>query len=271
MMSESITHDVNWQHPYTPFPPSAWGLVITSHMRRWGTPSIDEIAQVAVKNHDNALRNPYAQLKMQLSRKDVLNSRLIAWPTTMYEACLFSESASAVILASADAAKALTQDPIWVTGIGTSHDSSSPRIDGDNLGRMPAIENAARQAYAMAGITDPRNELDVIELHDLVAALEILSYEELGLCAPGDGGKLIAEGVTEFAGALPVNPSGGRIACGHIAGPSEVYSIAEVACQLREQAGNRQVSINKGRGLIETVGGQCASLGAVAVLERDRP
>lgn len=268
MMSESITHDVNWQLPYTPFPPSAWGLVITAHMHRFGAPSLEEIAQVAVKNHDNAFRNPYAQLRLRLSLQDVLRSRLIAWPTTMYEACLFSESASAVILASADAAKAVDREPIWVTGVGTSHDSSSPRIDDAYLGRMPAIETAAKQAYAMANITDPLRQLDVIELHDLVAALEILSYEELGLCSPGQGGRLIADGVTEFGGALPVNPSGGRIACGHIAGPSEVYSIAEVVCQLREEAGDRQVPIRNGRGLVETVGGQCASLGAVVVLER---
>jgi acetyl-CoA C-acetyltransferase len=269
MMSESITHDVNWQHPYTPFPPAAWGLVITSHMERWGGPTLEQIGQVAVKNHANAVKNPHAQLKVELTLDEVLNSRLIAWPTTMYEACLFSESATAVVLASAPAAAALGRDPVWVTGVGTSHDSSSPRVEAEMMGRMPAIEQSARQAYAMAGIDDPSSQLDVIELHDLVAALEILSYEELGLCDLGEGGKLISSGSTELSGQLPVNPSGGRIACGHIAGPSEVYSVAEVARQLRGEAGDHQVPINKGRGLVSTIGGQCASLGAAIVLERD--
>lgn len=268
MMSESITHDVNWQHPYTPFPPSAWGLVINAHMERWGTPTLEQIAAVAVKNHDNALLNPYAQLKLKLSAEEVLNSRLIAWPTTMYEACLFSESASAVVLASASVARSSGRQPIWVTGVGTSHDSSAPYVDPDRAGRFPAIEHAARSACRMAGIDKPIEQLDVIELHDLVAALEILSYEEIGLCDPGEGGRLVDEGITSLTGALPVNPSGGRIACGHIAGPSEVYSIAEVAAQLRGDAGDRQVPVKTGRGLVQTVGGQCGSLAAAIVLER---
>jgi len=268
MMSESITHDVNWQHPYTPFPPSAWGLIVTAHMSRWGTPSETQIAQVAVKNHRNAFLNPNAQLRLDVSVDEVLNSRLIAWPTTMYEACLFSEGACAIILASAEAADRIGKPPIWVSGVGTSHEASTPYIDEERLGRIPAIEKSARAAYEMAGIQSPRHDFDVIELHDLFAALEILTYEELGLCSPGEGGQLVDEGATEMAGDIPVNPSGGRLACGHIAGPSEVYSIAEVALQLREEAGERQVPIDRGRGLVSTVGGQCASLGAAVVLER---
>lgn len=269
MMSESITHDVNWQHPYTPFPPSAWGVVINSHIARWGTPTPEQIAGVAVKNHDNALLNPFAQLKIALSLEEVMNSRLIAAPTTMYEACLFSESASAVILAAGDVARSVSREPVWVTGVGTSHDTSAPYLDAERTGRFPAIEHATRAAYSMAGVTSPRDQLDVVELHDLVAALEILCYEEIGLCAPGQGGRLIEEGVTALTGQIPVNPSGGRIACGHIAGPSEVYSIAEVAVQLRGEAGERQVALDSGRGLIQTVGGQCGSLAAAVVLERD--
>src|SRR5581483_9663046 len=144
-----------------------------------------------------------------------------------------------------------------------------PRIEPEHLGRMPAVSQAAARAYRMAGIADPRRALDVIELHDLFAGLEILFYEELGLCAPGEGGALVDQGVFEMGGELPVNPSGGRLACGHIAGPSEVSSIAEVALQLRGEAGARQVPLRHGRGLVATVGGQCASLGAAAVLEAE--
>jgi acetyl-CoA acetyltransferase len=270
MMSESITHDVNWQHPYTPFPPAAWGLILTAHMRRWGTPTPEQIAKVSVKNHRNAFKNPNAQLRLDVAVEDVLNSRLIAWPTTMYEACLFSEGAAAVIVADEEFVrrKRLEGKTVWVTGVGTSHDASSPRIEPELLGRMPAIQQAANRAYRMAGLADPRHALDVIELHDLFAGLEILTYEELGLCAPGEGGDLVDQGVVEMDGDLPVNPSGGRLACGHIAGPSEVSSIGEVALQLRGEAGARQVRLRHGRGLVATVGGQCASLGAVIVLER---
>lgn len=270
MMSESITHDVNWQHPYTPFPPAAWGVILTAHMHRWGTPTLEQMARVSVKNHRNAFKNPNAQLRLDVDVQEVLNSRLIAWPTTMYEACLFSEGAAAVVVVSEDFAARNGLKPVWISGVGTSHDASSPRIEPELLGRMPAISQAAEQAYRMAGITDPRNELDVIELHDLFAGLEVLTYEELNLCAPGRGGDLIDQGVVEMDGELPVNPSGGRLACGHIAGPSEVYSIGEIVLQLRGEAGERQVAIRHGRGLVATVGGQCASLGAVIVLENDR-
>lgn len=120
----------------------------------------------------------------------------------------------------------------------------------------------------MAGITSPLEELDVAEVHDLYSGLEILAYEELGFCPLGEGGRLIDEGVVEKEGTLPVNPSGGRVACGHIAGPSEVYSLGEVALQLREDAGQRQVKISRGKGLVQTIGGPGASLGAVVILER---
>ena len=268
MMSESITHDVIWQHPYTPFPPAAWGLILTAHMNRWGGPTEEQMARVSVKNHQNALRNPYAQLKLPLTVDQVLGWRLIAWPTTMYEACLFSEGGAAVILASSERVAALTEAPIWITGVGTSHDASAPRIDEEWFGRLASIHFATKAAYRMAGIQDPVSDLDVIELHDLFAGLEILAYEELGLSKVGEGGRLVDEGIVELTGSLPVNPSGGRLACGHIAGPSEVYSVAEVATQLRGQAGERQVRLQKGRGLVSAVGGQCASIAATIVLER---
>jgi len=268
MMSESITHDVTWQHPYTPMPPAAWGVMLTAHMKKYGGPTLEQIAKVSVKNHRNALDNPNAQLKMELTVEEVLNSRIIAWPSTMYECCLFSEGAAAVILAESKMAQTLCEKPIWIRGVGTCHEVAIPDMSEEMIGRVPAISGAARQAYSMAGITEPLEELDVAELHDLFSGLEILAYEELGFCPVGEGGRLIDEGVVEKEGKLPVNPSGGRIACGHIAGPSEVFSLGEVALQLREDADKRQVKIEKGRGLVQTVGGPAASLGAVVILER---
>jgi acetyl-CoA acetyltransferase len=109
----------------------------------------------------------------------------------------------------------------------------------------------------------------VVELHDITSGLEILTYEELRLCEEGEGGRLVDDGVVYKTGDLPVNPSGGRVACGHIAGVSEVHSIAEVTLQLREQAGERQVAIRRGKGVVETLGSGIASQAAVVVLERD--
>ncbi len=270
MMSESITHDVVWQHPYTPMPPAAWGVILNAHMHKYGAPTLEQMAKVAVKNHKNALLNPYAQLKLDVTVQEVLDSCIIAWPTTMYGACLFSEGAAAVIIVSEERARQITDKPVWITGVGTCHDAAHPDMSPKNFGRIPSISGAARPAYKMAGITDPLRQFDVIECHDLFAGLEILYYEELGLCKLGEGGRLIDEGVTEMSGDLPVNPSGGRLACGHIAGPSEVYSIGEVALQMRGEAGKRQVKLDNGRGLISTTGGPSASLGAAVILEKDR-
>ncbi len=271
MMAESITHDTIWQHPYTPFPPAAWGVMLNAHMDRFGGPTPEQLARVALKNHTNALANPNAQLKLNLTLEDILNSRLIAWPTTMYECCPFSEGAAAVILASEQAVKDIGRPPVWITGVGTSVESSLPDISLEHHGRLPSVRLSGEAAYAMAGVKDPRSELDVLEVHDLFSGLEIMAYEELGLCPVGQGGALIDEGVVEKNGPVPVNPSGGRIACGHIAGVSSVFSVVEVALQLRRQAGERQVAIRNGRGLVSTVGGPSASIASAIVLEGERP
>ena len=269
MMAESITHDTVWQHPYTPFPPAAWGLMLNAHMDRFGTPSPEQLARVALKNHSNAMSNPNAQFKLGLTLEDILNSRLIAWPTTMYETCAFAECAAALILVSEDAAGELGRKPVWVAGVGTAVEGGLPDDRGEMYGRLPAVQRSGRAAMEMAGVTNPVAQIDVMEVHDIFTGLEIMAYEELGLCAPGEGGRLIDEGFVAMDGPVPVNPSGGRVACGHIAGVSSVFSIGEVAVQLRREAGDRQVPIHAGRGLVSTVGGPAASVSAAAVLEVD--
>lgn len=271
MMAESITHDVIWQHPYTPMPPAAWGLMLNAHIERFGSPSPEQLAAVALKNHNNAKANPLAQLNLDISLEDILNSRIISWPTTMYECCPFSEGATALILASESATRSLGKTPIWMSGIGTSVDSALPDMSSTGYGRLPAVYKSAQAAYTMARIGDPSTQLDVFEVHDLFSGLEIMAYEELGLCPLGEGGRLIDEGSVQKDGLNPVNPSGGRIACGHIAGVSSVFSVAEVALQLREEAGDRQVRIHNGRGMISTVGGPSASMSSAIILQVDTP
>lgn len=260
---ESWTLDVTWELPYTVMP---WGLVLMAHMARYGTPTEQQIAKVAVKNHVNALKNPNAHLHIAVTEEEVLRSRLISWPTTMYEACLYGECAAAVVLTSEERARELSAKPVWVAGVGSCHHNCNTEMSLESAGRLWPVWGSAQQAYRMAGITDPLAQLDLVELNDLVSGIEILSYEELGLCPLGEGGRLVDEGVTEVGGALPVNPSGGRIAAGHIAGVSGVYSVGEVALQLRGDAGGRQVAIRRGRGLVSALGGAGAGLSAALVL-----
>ena len=263
----SFAFDTTWLQEVVPGPVALMtAALLVPYMENYGSPTLEQLARVSVKNHRNALVNPDAQLKMELSIEDVLNSRIIAWPTTMYQCCLYSDSAAALILASEEKAKEITDKPIWISGIAECG-YPSMRFEDTTLGRITGLDMAARKAYAMAGIKDPINELDVAEIHDLISGVEILSYEELGFCKSGKGGELVEEGVVEKSGALPVNPTGGRVAAGHVGGVSAAYSAATVVRQLREEAGPIQVPISKGKGLVDSMDGY-GSICGVAILER---
>ena len=262
-----ISTNTTWQQPVVPLVPAYLTVnFLIPHIEKYGTPTPEQLAKASVKNHKNALTNPEAQLKVDLSIDDVMHSRIIAWPTTLYQCCLYSDCAAALILASEEKAKEITDKPVWISGTAVSTYYPG-RYEADNLGRMVTVEESGRRAYKMAGIKDPLNDLDVMEVHDLATGCEILMYEELGLCRPGDGGNLIDEGVTEKEGLLPVNPSGGRVAAGHVAGVSGIYSAATVVRQLREEAGTMQVPIRSGRGLVESKDGLSGLIG-ISVLER---
>jgi acetyl-CoA acetyltransferase len=263
----SFAFDTTWFQPIIPGVPAFMtATFLNPHMERYGSPTIEELALVSVKNHRNALLNPEAQLRIELTVEDVLNSRIIAWPTTMYQCCLYSESAAALILASEEKAKEITDKPIWISGIAECS-YPSMRFEEKSLGRIISLEMAARKAYAMANIKNPLKEIDIAEIYDLISGVEILSYEELGFCNRGEGGKLVKEGAVEKNGLLPVNLTGGRVAAGHVGGVSAIYSVATIVRQLKEEAGLMQVPIRNGKGLVDCMDGY-GSICGVVILER---
>ncbi len=257
--------DTNWEVPVEPLAAANFGFVVQAHMDRFGGPTEEQMAKVSIKNHGNALSNPLAQSGMKLSIDDVMNSRRVAGPIKMFDCCLYSEGAGALILASEERAKEICKNPIWIDGVGASNERSY-MPDFANLGRMVCQQQSAQRAYEMAGIRDPRKELDLIETHDLLTGVELISYAELGLCEPGGGGRLIDEGVTEKTGEIPVNPSGGMIGCGHVAGCSGISRVGEVVQQLRGQAGGTQVPVNEGRAIFSAIGGPGISQSCTIVL-----
>ncbi len=269
MWSQQMSTDQVWVGPLTILPMALSVHYLTTHMERFGSPTLEQLAKVSVKNHKNALVNPDAQVKLDVTVEDVLNSRIIAWPNTMYMCCLYGEGGQALILASEERAREITDTPIWITGVGSSTERMTQGMTREEFGRLLTIEQSGKRAYEMAGITNPLKEFDVAEVHDIFTGLEIMQYEELGFCELGEGGRLVDEGVTEKTGELPVNPSGGRTAAGHIGGVSGVYSVGQVALQLKEKAGEMQVPIKAGRGLVATIDGNCAH-SDVVILERDR-
>ncbi len=215
------------------------------HMQKYGTTK-EQFARVAVKNHFHGSLNPHAQYREVYTLEDILASPPVAEPLTRLMCSPIGDGAAAVVICAADKAKQFTSKPVYVRA--SVLGSGSDRGPGE-----PGItERVSRQAYEMAGVGP--EDLSVIELHDASAPAELVLYEELGLCAAGEGGKLIDSKATYFDGPIPVNTSGGLISKGHPIGATGVAQIYEIFTQLRGEAGERQVRDPK-VGMTENGGG----------------
>jgi acetyl-CoA acyltransferase len=201
------------------------------YMKRSGATRQD-FAEVAVKSHRHAARNPKAQYRTGVTVEDVLASREIAPPLTLLMCSPIGDGAAALVVCSPDAARRLgarVRVRACALVSGTDH---AP-------GEAGAVERASRTAYEQAGAGP--GDLDVVELHDAAAPAELMTYEELGLCGAGDGPALLASGATWLGGRLPVNPSGGLLSKGHPIGATGCAQLVELADQLRGRCGQRQV------------------------------
>ncbi len=259
--------DATWLQPVMPCSEALLNTFsLMPHMEKYGSPTVEQLAAVVIKNHANASRNPEAQSRGAVTMDDVLSAPVIAAPITSLMCALHSDGACALILASEDKAREITDKPIWLTGTGTSS-YAAHRAGPENIGRLMGTHIAARKAYKMAGVTKPAEEFDLAQVHDLVSGLEIMAYEELGLCELGQGGRLLDKGVVAPGGKVPVNIDGGRIACGHAGGVSGAYAACEIVKQLREEAGERQVPIRTGRGVMQCIDSH-GSMNSVSVFAR---
>jgi acetyl-CoA C-acetyltransferase len=215
------------------------------------------LAKVAVKNHYNGSLNEGAHFRKPITEDQVLKAPLVADPLGLFDCCPTTDGAAAVILTTKEIAQRLKKDYVLIKGAGVAswggYFSVQYRPDFDFLG-FPATRAAAAQAYRQAGITNPREQIDVAECHDCFTITELINYEDLGFCERGEGGKLIIEGVTTLEGGLPVNVSGGLKATGHPVGATGVRMIAEITNQIRGRQGKRQVKGAR-TGLAHTLGG----------------
>ncbi len=235
---------------------SLFAMMARLHMDMYGTRA-EDLAMVSVKNHRNAVKNPKAQFRREISIDVALNSPYVAEPLRMFDCAPISDGAAAVILASEEVARKYTDTPVFISASSQATDyiALSSRKD---FTRMDAVVFAAREAYRKAGIG--ARDIDVAEVHDSFTIAEIMAYEDLGFAEKGKGAELIREGVTEIDGDLPVNTSGGLKACGHAAGATGIRQAVEITLQLRGDAGERQVDAE--RGLALNIGGT----GATAVV-----
>jgi len=233
------------------------------HMKRYGTTAM-QFAKVAVKSHENASLNPYAQYRETYTVEDILNSPMVAEPLTRLMCSPIGDGAAALVLCSEEKAKQLTSKPVWVTAsiLGSGKDRAP--------GEPGVTTRMAQKAYAMAGVGP--EDIDVIELHDASAPAELMEYEELGLCKTGEGGKLVEDGTTSLTGKIPVNPSGGLLSKGHPIGATGCAQLTEIFWQLRGEAGERQVKGGKAKvGMAQNGGGMMrgeAAAMAIHILQR---
>jgi acetyl-CoA acetyltransferase len=250
--------------------PAYWAIRASRHMHDWGTTE-QQIARVAVKSHRNSVHNPYAMYRKPFSLEDILNSPLVCDPIRLLEICAPNDGAAAVVIASAKQAAeiGLTGPTIGISAIAhtIARYSADFRCPVDSMSATAnnpgPTEVTAKKAYELAGVGP--DDIDCFEVQDTDAFSEIECYEDLGLCAPGDGGRLIDEGVTEIGGAKPVNMSGGLISKGEPVGASHLGQIVEIALQLRQTAGARQVEGARiGLAHVLGAGGNCA----VTILKR---
>ena len=227
------------------------------HMYKYGTTE-EQLALVAVRSWKNAINNPYAHLRGKITVDDVMNSRMMSWPLKLYDCCPRSSGAAAAIMVSERKAKRLKTKPAWINGVGaTSHtvfmgDKMGPWADTDH-GDWDELAMAAKMAYKMAGIQNPKKEIQVAEIYAPFTICEILGVEALGFCEKGRGGILNHEGFFEMDGPLPVNPSGGTLCANPIA-VTALVRVCDAALQVMGKAENRQVK-NIQNALATGVGG----------------
>jgi acetyl-CoA acetyltransferase len=210
-----------------------------AHSKQYGT-TFEQFAQISVKNHHHSTMNPKARYQIETPLEEVMNAEMISYPNTKLMCSANVDGSAAAVLMSEKKVKEL-----GLTGqavkIRASVLTTDPWTDRDEV--MPDIStctrNAAKQAYEMAGVGP--SDLDLVELHDCFATAEVLHYENLGLCADGEAGKLIDERATWIGGKIPVNLSGGLLSKGHPIGATGIANVYEIATHLRGGAGKRQV------------------------------
>lgn len=198
----------------------------------------EDLAEVAVKNHDNGLLNPKAHLRKRITVDDVMGSAVVASPLKLYDCCPFSDGASSVVLCTERFARDHGGDYVKVVGSGRG--GSPAALQGrDRITTIPSTRIAAEAAYKMAGMSP--KDIDLAEVHDCFTIAEVVDSEDLGFFEKGTGAKAAKEGRTARGGDIPINPSGGLKSKGHPIGATGVGQVAEVYDQLAGRAGERTV------------------------------
>ncbi len=208
-----------------------------AYMAEYGATDRDA-ARVSVRDRQHACNNPHAQLRKAVTVEEVLASPMLADPIHLLDVCPRTDGACAVIMAGEESAERICPRPDWIWATANRHTYSY--LADARYGRLTSMAEASREIYAKAGIREPRKQIDVIELYQPYSFAGIMWIEDLGLAPEGGGAELIWSGATDMGGEIPINPSGGVIACNPI-GATGLIRCAEAALQVMGRAEARQV------------------------------
>ncbi len=234
--------------------PSLFGMIARRYMHDFGA-TREDLAAVAVKNHENGALNPDAHMRKVITMEQALNARPIAEPLGLFDCSLISDGAAAVIVTTAERAAEFTEKPAHVLGIAQASDYVALDQKPD-ITTFPAVHAASQKAYAAARLGP--GDIEFAEIHDCFTIAEIIATEDLGFVARGQGGPFARAGCTRRGGVKPVNASGGLKSKGHPVGATGVGQIVDVVQQLRCEAGARQLARHS-IGLAQNLGGSGAT------------
>jgi acetyl-CoA C-acetyltransferase len=242
--------EVQWESVFGTTFPSYYAMFANRHMHEFGT-TRKQLLEVAIKNHHYGAMNPNALFRKEITMEKALASDAVASPLCVYDCCANADGAACLILADEERAAEHADSVVWLDGVGCATSSMSV-LRRPNLVGLPSAQEAACQAYEMAGIG--AEDVDVAEVHDCFTIAEIMAYEDLGFCTKGEGGPFIEEKRSYIGGDVAVNVDGGLKAKGHPIGATGVSMAYETVTQLRGDAGDRQVP-DAAVGLTHNVGG----------------
>jgi len=235
--------------------PGLYAMIANKHMQRYGT-TREQLAMVAVKNHDNGSKNPLAQYPMKLTVEQVINGTMIADPLTIFDCSPITDGAAAAIPCPADRVKDLTGNT-GVKIIGSGHATDTIALaDRKDITYLNSVAAAGERAFKMAGLTP--DKIDLAEVHDCFTIAEICIMEALGFAEKGKAGQMVENQETSLGGKIPINASGGLKSKGHPVGATGVAQVVEIVKQLRGDCGERQVQ-NARIGLTQNMGGSGGS------------
>jgi acetyl-CoA C-acetyltransferase len=238
--------------------PGLYATIARAHMKKYGTTE-EDLARVAVKNHENALLNPKAHLKKRITVEDVLKSTVVSTPLKMFDACPFSDGAAAALVATKEVAERLGGPMVRIAGVGRAG-SLAALPDRTDLTSLTGTKAAAKQALTQAklGVHD----VDFFEVHDCFTIAELVAMEDLGLAEPGKAAAMVRDGQTQRAGDVPINASGGLKAKGHPVAATGLGQVYELYAQITGKVGGERQLKGVKTGLAHNVG---ATGGSVAV------